>query len=48
LKVFKYGKFPLGIGNPITIRTHQPIKIDSLPFEELFVATEKIIKEHIN
>jgi 1-acyl-sn-glycerol-3-phosphate acyltransferase len=47
-KVFKYGKFPLGIGNPITIITHQPIKINSLPLEELFVATEKIIKEHIN
>ena len=34
-KIFKYGKFPLGIGNPITITTHQPIKIDSLPIDEL-------------
>ena len=46
-KVFKYGKFPLGIGSPITITTHQPIKIDSLPFDELITQTEKIIKEHI-
>lgn len=46
-KVFKYGKFPLGIGSPITITTHQPIKIDSLSFDELITQTEKIIKEHI-
>jgi 1-acyl-sn-glycerol-3-phosphate acyltransferase len=46
-KVFKYGKFPLGIGSPIKITTHQPIKIDSLPFDELMSETEKVIKEHI-
>ena len=46
-KVFKYGKFPLGIGSPITITTHKPIKIDSLPFNELLEQTESIIKEHI-
>lgn len=46
-KIFKYGKFPLGIGSPITITTHQPIKINSLPFDELMMETEKIIKEHI-
>lgn len=47
-KVFKYGKFPLGLGSPITITTHEPIKINSLPFEELFEKTQTIIKEHIN
>ena len=46
-KVFKYGKFPLGIFSPITITTHQPIKIDSLPFDELLVKTEKVIKEQL-
>ncbi|ARV07193.1 1-acyl-sn-glycerol-3-phosphate acyltransferase [Polaribacter sp. SA4-10] len=46
-KVFKYGKFPLGLGSPITITTHEPIKISSLPYEELLEKTEKIIKEHI-
>mgnify|MGYP003650255991 FL=1 len=46
-KVFKYGKFPLGIGSPITITTHEPIKIDSMPFNELLAKTETIIKEHI-
>ena len=46
-KVFKYGKFPLGIGSPITIITHKPIKIDSMPFNDLLAQTETIIKEHI-
>ena len=46
-KVFKYGKFPLGIGSPITIITHEPIKIDSMPFDELLAKTESVIKEHI-
>ena len=46
-KVFKYGKFPLGIGSPITITTHKPIKIDSMPFVELLAKTETVIKEHI-
>jgi 1-acyl-sn-glycerol-3-phosphate acyltransferase len=46
-KVFKYGKFPLGIGNPISIITHKPIKINSLPFDTLIEQTEKVIKEHI-
>ena len=46
-KVFKYGKFPLGIGSPITITTHKPIPINSLPFDELLEKTENVIKEHI-
>ena len=46
-KVFKYGKFPMGIGSPMIITTHEPIKIDSLPFEELLEKTEKVITEHI-
>jgi len=46
-KIFKYGKFPLGLGSPITITTHQPIKIDSLPLDELMKKTESVIKEHI-
>ncbi|MGJ8743379.1 lysophospholipid acyltransferase family protein [Polaribacter sp.] len=47
-KVFKYGKFPLGIGSPITIITHQPIQISSMPFDELMEATEEVIKQHLN
>ncbi len=47
-RVFKYGKFPLGIGNPITITTHPPIKIDSLRFEELIKTVETTIKNDIH
>ena len=47
-KVFKYGKYPLGLGSPITITTHKPIKIDSLPFDELMSEVEKQIKSHIH
>ena len=46
-KVFKYGKFPFGVGSPITIITHKPIKIDSIPFDELLEKTESVIKAHI-
>lgn len=46
-KVFKYGKFPLGVASPISIKTHEPIKIDSLSFDELLAKTENIIKETI-
>ena len=47
-KVFKYGKFPLGLGSPITITVHKPKQINSLPFEELFNETEQAIKNHIH
>ena len=46
-KVYKYGKFPLGIGSPIKIQTHEPIKIDSLSFEELMLKVETTIITHI-
>lgn len=46
-KVFKYGKFPLGIGSPIKITTHKPIKVSSLPFDELLESIETTIKASI-
>ncbi|MEN8746091.1 MAG: lysophospholipid acyltransferase family protein [Polaribacter sp.] len=46
-KVYKYGKFPLGLGSPITLKTHAPIKITSLPFDELMAKVETIITSHI-
>ena len=46
-KVYKYGKFPLGLGSPISIKTHEPIAIASLPFEELMTKVETIITSHI-
>ncbi len=46
-KVFKYGKFPFGIGSPIKFKVHKPLKINSTPIDELLTETEKIIKKHI-
>lgn len=46
--VFKYGKFPLGIFKPIIFKIHQPIKVSSMPFEDLLNQTETTIKNHIN
>ena len=46
-KVFKYGKFPLGLGSPIKIITHKPIKVSSLPFNDLITSVENSIKESI-
>lgn len=46
-KVFRYGKFPLGLGSPITITTHTPIKIDSLPFDELIKEVETTVTNSI-
>ena len=42
-KVFKYGKFPFGVGSPITITAHAPVKISSLSFDELMTDIEEKI-----
>ena len=47
-KLFKYGSFPFGLGFPISILTHKPIKVDSLPFEELIQYVERTIINSIN
>ncbi|AUC16446.1 1-acyl-sn-glycerol-3-phosphate acyltransferase [Tenacibaculum sp. SZ-18] len=46
-KVFKYGKFPLGIGSPITIETHEPIKVNGISFEDLLKKVELTVKSGI-
>ncbi|MDB0600733.1 lysophospholipid acyltransferase family protein [Tenacibaculum maritimum] len=46
-KVFKYGKFPLGLFSPIKIHTHQPIEVGALPFEKLVENVEKTIKRSV-
>lgn len=47
-KTFKYGKYPVGLFSPIIIKTHQPVKVSSLPFDELLKQVETTIKNHIN
>ena len=46
-KIFKYGKFPLGIFSPMTILTHKPVKISDMPQDDLLAAVEKTIKDAV-
>ena len=47
-KVFKYGKYPLGIGSPITITTHEPIQANSFAFDELLEKVETTVKSAVH
>ncbi|MFY0631955.1 MAG: 1-acyl-sn-glycerol-3-phosphate acyltransferase [Flavobacteriaceae bacterium] len=47
-KVYKYGKFPLGMFNKITVETHQPIHLKDADLAKVFIDMEATIKEHIN
>lgn len=46
-KAFRYGKFPLGIGNRITFTVHQPIAVNEVDFNTLFEYTHKTIVDGI-
>jgi 1-acyl-sn-glycerol-3-phosphate acyltransferase len=46
-KAFRYGKFPLGIGNRITFTVHQPIAVNEVDFNTLFEYTHKAIVDGI-
>ncbi len=46
-KLLRHGNFPLGIGVKLIFEVHEPIKSDSMPFEELFLKTEKAIKDAV-
>lgn len=46
-KLMRYGNFPVGGFSNVTLDVHEPIKIDSCPFEELLAKTERQIKTAI-
>jgi 1-acyl-sn-glycerol-3-phosphate acyltransferase len=46
-KMTKFGQFPLGLGNRINFKIHQPLKISDYSFEEIFEKTEKTIVQSI-
>lgn len=46
-KIYKYGKFPLGLGKPLTVTVSQPLKVSDYPFEELMEKVETSIVNHI-
>jgi len=46
-KMTRWGAFPMGLGNKITLTIHQPMAVKDMPFEELFGRTEKAVVEDI-
>ncbi|WP_090126181.1 lysophospholipid acyltransferase family protein [Lutibacter oricola] len=46
-KILKYGKFPNDIGVNLTFDVHEPIKADSMKFNELFEHVETTIKASV-
>ncbi len=47
-KVYRYGKFPLGMFNRITLETHEPIPLKGADIDQVLKDTEAAIKKHIN
>jgi len=47
-KIFRYGGFPLGIGNRLKFTIHPPIAVKECDFNTLFEKTEKLIVGDIN
>ena len=46
-KLMRYGNFPMGGFNNVTLEVHEPIKIDSCSFEDLITRTESQITKAI-
>lgn len=46
-KIFKYGKFPLGMFNLITLESFEPMPLKGANVDQVLAKTEKVIKDHI-
>lgn len=46
-KLFKFGKFPLGLGSHVTLTIQEPFAIQHIPFEEVMERTEREVKQGI-
>lgn len=46
-KMFRYGGFPLGLGNNITFTVHEPIEVKGNDYNALFEKTEQCIVDEI-
>lgn len=46
-KIFKYGKFPLGIFSPLTVEVHKPIPLKDNNIDEVLIKVEEQIKSKI-
>lgn len=47
-KIFRYGNFPLGMGNKLRFTVHTPLKVSESDFGTLFEKTEQAITQHID
>ncbi|WP_075340449.1 lysophospholipid acyltransferase family protein [Tenacibaculum agarivorans] len=47
-KIFKYGKFPLGVFSPLTLEVHKPIHLKDQNIDEVLTNVEAQIKSKIN
>ena len=47
-KIFRYGNFPLGMGNKLRFTVHPPLKVSESDFGALFEKTEQAITQHID
>lgn len=48
-KMYKYGKFPMGIGSHIKFTVHEPIKLSTFADKDVLIGSiETIIKNHIH
>ncbi|MDR1730196.1 MAG: 1-acyl-sn-glycerol-3-phosphate acyltransferase [Prevotellaceae bacterium] len=46
-KMTRWGAFPMGLGNKITLTIHDPIPVKDTPFAEVFEKTEQAVVEGI-
>ncbi len=46
-KLLKYGKFPMGLGNHLKFKVHQPMKNDGNP-DKIIAQVEEVITNHIS
>ena len=46
-KMYKYGKFPMGMFNRITLESFEPIPLKDADIPQVLADTERIIKEHV-
>jgi 1-acyl-sn-glycerol-3-phosphate acyltransferase len=46
-KMVKFGFFPLGLGNQLTFKIHQPMAVSAFDFDTLFAQTESAITKSI-
>lgn len=46
-KMTRWGSFPLGVGNKITLTIHNPIAVKDYPFSEVFQYTEEAVTGHM-